>query len=80
MNLKQVKMKKLSNRQMKRLVQEVLLELSEEDRALITALYFDNVSVHKLAKELGISRPAVRYRRKRALDKMRAIIERKKSE
>ena len=63
MNLKQDKMEKLSNRQMKRLVQEALLELPEEDRALITALYFDNVSVHKLAKELGISRPAVRYRK-----------------
>ncbi len=71
---KSISKKKLSNAQIKKLIQEALAKLPEEDRALITALYFDNVSVHKLAKQLGISRAAVRYRRRGALKKLRDMI------
>jgi DNA-directed RNA polymerase specialized sigma24 family protein len=34
---------------MKKLIHEALAQLPEEDRALITALYFDNISIRKLA-------------------------------
>ena len=71
---KLISKKKLSNAQIKKLIREVLAKLPEEDRALITALYFNNVSIHKLAKQLGVSRAAVRYRRRRVLEKLKEIL------
>lgn len=41
--------------------------LNHEDRQLITALYFDNVSVRTYAKTLGVSRYAVEKRRDEVL-------------
>lgn len=64
----------LTPEQKSKLIHEALAKLSEEDRALITALYFENVSIHKLAKQLGISRPTVRWRRERALKRLKEVI------
>jgi|GEM_PF-4685687 len=33
-----------------------------------------NISIHKLAKQLGVSRATVRYRKRRALMKLKKII------
>lgn len=65
---------KLSNAQVKKLIREALAQLPKEDRAVITALYFENISIHKLAKQLGVSRAAVRYKRKRALEIVEKLI------
>lgn len=70
----------LTPKQKSKLIHEALAKLSEEDRALITALYFDNISIHKLAKQLGISRPAVRYRKSNALKQLKEIIIKKLNE
>jgi len=64
----------LTPKQKSKLIHEALEKLSEEDRELIEALYFENISIHKLAKQLGVSRATVRYRRKEALLRFRAAI------
>lgn len=64
----------LSSTQIKILIHEGLAQLSEEDRALITALYFDNVSIVKLAKKMGVSRSTVRYRTAKAMNKLKDVI------
>ncbi|MCI4464149.1 MAG: sigma-70 family RNA polymerase sigma factor, partial [Caldisericum sp.] len=46
----------------------------KEDYEILYELYFKNTSIHKLASKLGITRPAVRYRRNRALERLRKII------
>ena len=72
---KSISERKLSNAQIKKLIHEALAKLPEEDRAFITALYFENVSVHKLAKQLGLSRAAVRYRRRKIFSRLKNTLE-----
>ncbi|MGC8757813.1 MAG: sigma factor-like helix-turn-helix DNA-binding protein [Caldisericaceae bacterium] len=57
-----------------KLIHEALAKLSEEDRSLIEALYFENISVHKLTKQLGVSRATIRYRKRRALVNLKSIL------
>jgi len=64
----------LTPKQKSKLIHEALKKLSEEDRELIEALYFENTSIHKLAKQLGISRAAVRYRKRRVIKQLKEII------
>ena len=45
--------------------------LNHKDRQLITALYFDNVSIRNYAKMLGITRYAVEKRRDEVLTILR---------
>jgi len=71
---KSISEKKLSNAQIRKLIHEVLAKLPEEDGALLEALYFENVSIHKLAKLIGVSRAAIRYRRKKALKYLKKVI------
>lgn len=65
---------KLSNAQIKKVIREALAQLPEEDRNLIKALYFENISVSELAKRLKITKSAVRYRKRRALKQLKEII------
>jgi len=48
--------------------------LDSDDYEVITELYFNNTSIHQLSKKLGLSRPAVRYRRDKAIQNLRGII------
>jgi DNA-directed RNA polymerase specialized sigma subunit len=50
-------------------------KLPEADYDILYELYFKNTSVHQLSKQLGISCPAVRYRRDKALKELKEIIE-----
>jgi len=61
----------------KLLLEQMLLcfgQLFEDDRTLLTALYFDGKSERKLAKELGISQAAVHKRRRRAIAKLKNMM------
>ncbi|MGC8758233.1 MAG: sigma factor-like helix-turn-helix DNA-binding protein [Caldisericaceae bacterium] len=69
----------LTSEQKSKLIHEALAKLPEEERALITAFYFENISIHKLARQLGVSRPAIRYRRRRALQLMKKMIRKSES-
>jgi DNA-directed RNA polymerase specialized sigma subunit len=51
-----------------------MLELDKEDYEILYELYFKNTSIHQLSKKLGIRRPAVRYRRDKAIKNLKEII------
>jgi len=48
--------------------------LDSDDYEVITELYFNNTSIHQLSKKLGLSRPAVRYRRDKAIKRLKDLI------
>jgi len=49
-------------------------QMSEDGRALLAALYFDGKSERELAKELGIPRMTLNYRKAKALDELRLMM------
>jgi DNA-directed RNA polymerase specialized sigma subunit len=51
-----------------------MLKLDKEDYDILYELYFNKTSIHQLAKNLGIARPAVRYRKQKALHHLKSII------
>jgi DNA-binding Lrp family transcriptional regulator len=53
---------------------DAMLELRKADYDILYELYFKHASIHQLSKKLGISRPAVRYRRDKALKQLKNII------
>ena len=62
---------------MNRLIRKAIDKLDYSDRELINELYFNHTSIKKLAKALGVSRSAVRYRRDKALERLKEIVEKK---
>jgi len=48
--------------------------LDSDDYEVITELYFNNTSIHQLSKKLGLSRPAIRYRRDKAIKRLKDLI------
>jgi RNA polymerase sigma factor (sigma-70 family) len=46
-------------------------QLAEDDRALLTALYFDGKSENEVSRELGITQQAVNKRRQKAIRKLK---------
>jgi len=56
-----------------------MLELDKEDYDILYELYFKNTSIHQLSRNLGISRSAVRYRRAKALKRLKKIILKKQA-
>ena len=57
---------------------EVLKENIEDDYEILTELYFHNASIHQISKKLGLSRPAVRYRRDKAIKNLKEIMSKNK--
>ncbi len=51
-----------------------MLELEKGDYDILCELYFNNTSIHQLSKNLGIARPAVRYRKDKALKRLKKVI------
>jgi RNA polymerase sigma factor (sigma-70 family) len=62
------------HKSIKSIVDNAMLELPKDDYEILYELYFKNTSIHQLAKKLGITRPAVRYRRDKALERLKKII------
>lgn len=58
-----------------KLMQEALSILSEEKRALIQALFYEDKSERTYAEECGIARTTLNYQRKKALEEMRQYME-----
>jgi len=67
-------METLNQEDIKEFINIAMQELNKEDRKILRALYFKNISIHQLSKKLGIQRSTVRYREKKALDHLRKII------
>lgn len=56
------------------LVRQALAQLSKEDRYLIERKFWDMATERELAKELGISQPAVHKRLKRILERLKDLL------
>jgi RNA polymerase sigma factor (sigma-70 family) len=63
-----------------RIIHKAIDKLDYSDRELVSELYFNNTSIKKLAKSLGVSRSAIRYRRDKALERLKEIVEKKTRE
>jgi DNA-directed RNA polymerase specialized sigma subunit len=51
-----------------------MLELKKEDYEILYELYFKHTSVHQLGRSLGITCKAIRWRRDKALKRLRKMI------
>lgn len=58
----------------KKIIQSAMSKLNDDDYDILYEIYFKQTSIHQLSKKLGISRPAVRYRKNRALRNLKKII------
>jgi RNA polymerase sigma factor (sigma-70 family) len=66
---------KMKRKELNRIIHKAMDKLDYADRDLINELYFKHNSIHRLAKKYNISRTAVRYRRDKALARLRETIE-----
>jgi DNA-binding Lrp family transcriptional regulator len=65
----------MKHKRIKKLINGTMNKLDRDDYEILYELYFNNASIHHLSKKLGIRRPAVRYRRAKALERLKQIIE-----
>ena len=56
-------------------INNAMLELDKEDYEILYELYFKHTSVHQLGRSLGITCKAIRWRRDKALERLKKIIE-----
>ena len=64
-------MKLMRRKSIKKFLRSAINKLDKDDYEILYELYFHNASIHQLSKKLAISRPAVRYRRDRALKQLK---------
>lgn len=60
---------------LKMVIREALMRLREDERYLVKRQFWDGATETELARELGISQPAVHKKLKRTLKRLRAILE-----
>jgi DNA-directed RNA polymerase specialized sigma subunit len=60
---------------MNRLIHKAIDRLNDDDKELLNELYFNHASVNKLSKKYAIPRSTIRYRRDKALAKLKEIAE-----
>lgn len=64
----------VGGRQMLDMLNAAIEELSDDERYLIDAIFYQNKSERKIASELGISQPAVHKRRDRILEMLKKLL------
>ena len=74
--IKYVKVMRL--KRIKKLIKGAINKLDKDDYKLLYELYFHNASIHQISKKLGLSRPAVRYRRDKAIKNLKEIMSKNK--
>jgi len=74
MNTGTKNMKVMRRKRIKKLINRVMDKLDKDDYEILYELYFNNTSIHQLSKKLAISRPAVRYRRDKAIKRLKDLI------
>lgn len=67
-------MDKITEKETKRLIQQIVLKLSEEEQRIILAIYFEDITERELAKELHMSQQKLHYRKMRTLKKLRNFL------
>jgi len=55
-------------------IDNAMLKLNKEDSSILYKLYFKNTSIRRLSKQLGVGRKTVRWRRDKALKRLKEII------
>ena len=60
--------------EIKKLVNDAMLELDRSNYKILYELYFNDTSIHRLSKKLGISRGMIRYLKTKALKQLKNII------
>ena len=56
------------------MLSKALSELTEEERVLIDELFFNDKSEREIAREIGVSQPAIHKRRNRILVKLKKLM------
>ena len=69
-----IKPRLLGRKNVRKLINNAMLELDKEDYEILLELYFKHTSVHQLGRSLGITCKAVRWRRDKALKQLKKII------
>ena len=57
------------------LLKQALYQLNEADRALIEAVYFENISMREYARRIGVSHSTITKRRNRILSTLKKYFE-----
>lgn len=65
---------RLKSKEIKKLVNDAMLELDRSNYKILYELYFNDTSIHRLSKKLGVSRDMIRYLKTRALKQLKNII------
>jgi len=60
-------------------IDNAMLKLDKEDYEILYELYFKHTSVHQLSRNLGITCKAIRWRRDKALKRLKRIILKKQT-
>jgi len=61
-------------RALRDVIDNAMLKLDKEDYSILYELYFKNTSIRRLSKQLGVGRTTVRWRRDKALKRLKEII------
>jgi DNA-directed RNA polymerase specialized sigma24 family protein len=56
------------------IINDAILEIDKDDYDILYELYFKNTSIHQLSKQLGVGRTTVRWRRDKALKRLKENI------
>ena len=64
----------IRHKALRHIINNAILKLDKDDYDILYELYFKHTSIHRLSKNLGIARPAVRYHRDKALKHLKEII------
>lgn len=56
------------------MLSKALSELTEDERFLINELFFNDKSEREIAREIGVSQPAIHKRRNRILEKLKKLM------
>jgi len=67
-------METLNKEDIKEFINSAMHELDKEDYKILRELYFNNISIHQLSKNLVISCSTARYMRDKALNNLKKII------
>ena len=73
-DIKHPKSRALRRKKVEKLINNAMLKLDKADYDILYELYFKHTSVHQLSKQLGISRAGIRWRRDKALKRLKGII------
>jgi len=59
---------------LRHIINNAILKLDKKDYEILYELYFKNTSIRQLARNIGASRATVRWRRDKALKRLKKII------